>query len=177
MTNEFSIFISESESDFPMDTMEIKTLRSVNGRIELNDLQTLDERLHIVRESLYPNLEIWWEEKTKVSNHAGLTETYYEIKLIPHNHYRDDEYLCFDELERLFKYSAINYELIEVWGTQSMTSVVPEFNRLPYRLTVPKHLTREEPSFAVESKVRERDINDKNIYIKTMDYVKKQIGF
>lgn len=170
MEKEFTINVVDdisSESIYEGLTVNYKTLHSKNGRIELNDLKTINKLLSLI----YNKSGVPFDTKLDVSpymQHHGYEEVSYILTPID----RSDNY-SFSTLESFLKYCGINYNQVTNFDYSGTTWN----NSLSYpTIKVPLHIRRREfnPTFDY---VPLETMKEESLFKKTMEYVMKSIGF
>lgn len=178
MEKEFVIYVMEPEDGWdlnsPSSTMNTRTLMSKNGRIEINELDTIDRRLSIIKNSLSKDIIIDWVEKVRLAQYNGYEEVYYELKITPKDFVNYTPQTVSDTIEKHLKYVAIKYEMEDVWGSQSFTSTFIHENDLPYTFYVPLFVRKETPKSDLERMELQSSTNN-TIFEKTMEYVMESL--
>lgn len=176
MNEEFAIYRIEGECGFGLNsTLQTKTLYSVNGRIELNDLKTLNERLHIVTRELYDskNIVITFRLEKKLGVYNGYEELYYDIDILRYDVVKGvSETLKF--IENQLKYVGVKYDIVYPETSPSFDSFghLMGYNSKPHRLHIPIQIQREETWPEKEQRQMEEQKQ-----LTLVQRMMKQIGF
>lgn len=179
MEEEFVIYVMEPEDGWdlnsPSSTMNTRTLMSKNGRLEINELDTIDQRLSIIKNSLSKDIIIDWVGKVRLAKYNGYEEVYYELKITPKDFENYTPQTVSDTIERRLKYVGIKYEMEDVWGSQSFTSIIYSGNDLPYTFYIPLFVRKETPKSDLERMELQSRTNN-TIFEKTIEYVMESLG-
>ena len=176
MNEEFAIYRIEGEGDFKLSsTPQVKTLYSVNGRIELNDLKTLNERLHIVTRELHDskNIVITFRLEKKLGVYNGYEELYYDIDIL---RYDVDEGVSetLKQIENQLKYVGVKYDIVYPENIPSFDSFghLMGYNSKPHKIHIPIQIQREQTWPEKEQKQIEEQKQ-----LTLVQRMMKQIGF
>lgn len=183
MEKEFTINVVDditSESIYEGLTVNYKTLHSKNGRIELNDLKTINKLLSLI----YNKSGVPFDTKLDVSPYTRILRNHDVSPYMQHHGYevvsyiltpigRSDNY-SFSTLESFLKYCGINYNQVTNFDYSGTTWN----NGLSYpTIKVPLQIRRRELNSPFPDYVPLETMKEESLFKKTMEYVMKSIGF